>query len=110
MILVLYFFSSDLNVPLNQDGKAVEIIYRILLKSIKGPKAGSYNFTMSNGDKFNGSVKADNISWGYETMDDPNNRFHSVGTSKSNKISNGTAFGKDVSGITALGNIISIFV
>ena len=65
---------------------------------------------MSNGDKFNGSVKADDISWGYETMDYPNNRFHSVGTSKSNKISNGTAFGKDVSGITALGDIISIFV
>lgn len=99
-----------LYVPLKQDGKAVEIIYRILLKSIKGPKAGSYNFTMSNGDKFNGSVKANDISWGYETIDDPNNRFHSVGTSKSNKISNGTAFGKDVSGITALGNIISIFV
>ena len=67
---------------------------------------------MSNGDKFNGSVKADDISWGYEAIDNPNpnNRFHSIGTSKSNKISNGTAFGKDVSGITALGNIISIFV
>lgn len=65
---------------------------------------------MSNGDKFNGSVKADDISWGYETIYDPNNKFHSVGISKSNKISNGTAFGKDVSGITALGDIISILV
>ena len=65
---------------------------------------------MGNGDKFNGSVRADDISWGYETMDDINNRFHSVGNSKSNKISDGTVFGKDVSGITALGNIISIFV
>ena len=64
---------------------------------------------MSNGDKFNGSVKADDTLWGY-TMGDPNNRFYPVGTSKSNKISNGTVFGKDVSGITALGNTISIFV
>ena len=67
-----------LNVPLEQEG-AVIVPTRLVARSRRGPVSGSWNFTMSNGDRITGSVGTSDIEWAYITPGDTLNRETRLG-------------------------------
>lgn len=61
-------------------------------------KSGSWNFTMSTGEHFQGSCGSSVNDWAYDVGGDT--YYHIVGTSRSSLVSSGTCFGKDLSCLT----------
>lgn len=84
-----------LNVPLEQKG-AVIVPTRLVARSSRGPVSGSWDFTMSNGDRITGSVGTSDNEWAYITPGDTLNRETRLGSSTSTVAKSGTCFGKDM--------------
>ena len=90
-------------VPLEQEGAVTTFEIRIQSSQ---RKSGSWNFTMSTGEHFQGSCGSGVNDWGYDVGGDV--YYHIVGTSRSLAVSSGTCFGKDLSGLTLFGGTILV--
>ena len=95
--------STPINVPLEQDGAVTTFEIRIQSSQ---RKSGSWNFTMTTGEHFQGSCGSGVNDWGYDIGGDV--YYHIVGTSRSLAVSSGTCFGKDLSGLTLFGGTILV--
>lgn len=89
-------------VPLSQNGTT---LFTIRIQSLER-KSGSWNFTMSTGEHFQGSCGSGVNDWAYDVGG--NVYYHIVGTSRSLLVSSGTCFGRDLSGLTLFSGTILV--